>query len=316
MARDDSFSFDADELPDPSQADDPAKVAAVAEGTYRSSWSRLKNAAYSTTYCCIANTGNLLLPAAERICEKNHHPAERAFLLAFNHSRLVGGPALGAVSLVAFAQESFVRLAYQVALELRLQRSRTHRSRGLGQAIATNVAEFESQSFGERCRRLLAELRAPFPRGALQQAADLMTFRNSVAHDSPLLSLSTGQEQALVYGSPQARRTKIGPFNTLESETCPVRLRHVKAAIDAHDHLVDYCFQRATRARWADFMEGFSDGIGLRLKDAFNPEGWYKKLTELSRDWERDYQQLTVAPLGSFIEMRNAIQRRGTMRKL
>src|SRR4051812_22129756 len=143
MARDDSFSFDADELPDPSQADDPAKVAAVAEGTYRSSWSRLKNAAYSTTYCCIANTGNLLLPAAERICEKNRHPAERAFLLAFNHSRLVGGPALGAVSLVAFAQESFVRLAYQVALELRLQRSRTHRSRGLGQAIATNVAEFE-----------------------------------------------------------------------------------------------------------------------------------------------------------------------------
>lgn len=313
--KDDSFSFDADRLIDPVDAGDSARMVAIAAGTYRSNWSRLKTAAYSTTYCCIANMANLLLPAAARIQEKNDHPAERAFLLALNHSRLVGGPALGAVSLVAFAEESFVRLAYQVALELRLQRRRDLRSRGLDEAVANNVRDFEAQPFAERCKRLLAELRAPSPRDALKQATDLMAFRNSVAHDSPLLSLASGQEQAIVHGSPRDRRTKIGPFSTLESETCPVRLLHLKAAIDAHDHLVDYCFDRATRARWTDVMKGFADGIGLRLRDAFKQDGWYTTMTTLSRQWERGYQAHTAAPLGSFIEMRDAIKRRARMRQ-
>lgn len=315
MASDDLLSFNADLLGDPALAEDPATIAAIAGGTYRSNWSGLKVAAYSTTFCAISNMANLLLPSAERIVERNRQPAERAFLLTLNHNRLVGGPALGAIGLIAFAQESYVRLAYQLALELRLQRSRTARAQGLDVAISNDIAAFEQKSFGKRCRALLAEIRAPNPSGTLQKSMDLMEFRNSIAHDSPLLSDVTGRELLVSRGERQERRTDIGPFCTLESQACPVRLRHVKAAIDAHDELVEHCSLRATRAGWVAAIESFSDGIGLRIKDVFKKEGWYKTLTLLSQDWEKNYQPQASASLSSFVEMRNAMKRRAEMRQ-
>ncbi len=315
MSSDDLLSFDAGLLIDPSIADDPASVAALTEGTYRSNWSRLKVAAYSTTFCSVANMANLLLPAAGRIVENIDHPAERAFMLGFNHNRLVGGPALGAIGLIAFAQESFVRLAYQLALELRLQRSRAVRANGLEETLAIRIADFEQKTFGERCRALLAELRAPNPRGSLQKSSDLMLFRNSIAHDSPLLSDVAGKEIVATRGKAQERRSVIGSFSTLESETCPVRLRHIKSAIDAHDELVEYCLRQATRAGWVAAIDGFADGIGLRMKDVYSRDGWYKTLGQLSRHWEKEFQPHATASLSSLIEMRNALNRRAAMRR-
>jgi hypothetical protein len=304
-----SLSFKARQPIDPAQAGDLANGSAAAEGTYRSNWGLLKGAAYWTTRCCMTNMEKLLLPAADRIREAKLRPEERALLLSLEHSRLVGGPALCAIAGVAFAQESFVGLAYLVALEVRLQISRSGRSQGTDRTVAQNLALFDREPFEKRCRSLLAELRAPFG-DAFRQAVDLMTFRNSVAHDSPLLSIAAGGEQAGEHGSPRGRRAAIGPFSTLDSEACPVRLRHVRAAIDAHDNLVGCCLQRASGSRWAEAMEGFSDGIGLRITDAFKEDGWYKTLTQLSRTWEREYQPHIAAPMSAVGEMRSALKRR------
>lgn len=309
----DRFSFDAGALVG-AEPITQVRFDSALSGTYRSNWSRLKHAAYSATFASLTNMANHLLPVAARIREKNGHPAEQAFLLSFNHSTLIGGPALGAVTLIAFAQESFLRLGYQLAEELRLMRSRRGRAEGFDRIILESVANLEQAPFPVRCSMLFKSLRMPPPPTTLA-AFDLFTFRNTVAHDSPLLYLAQGREVAVVKGKSRDRRERIGAFQTLESDPCPVRLKHVKAAIDAHDELVTMCVDQARRPGWVDALNQFDGGVGLRIKEAFNGRSWYRPLAQAAKAWERSYQPHVTSPLESFLEMRDAIQRRAGMRR-
>src|ERR1700737_379286 len=108
------FSFSAEGLEEPEDTQNPDVVASAFAGTYRTNWSTLRHASQSAAFACVVNMENHLLPIVQRVVETNDHVGERAFLLALNHNNLVGGVALGAVVLVAFAQERFVRICYQL----------------------------------------------------------------------------------------------------------------------------------------------------------------------------------------------------------
>ena len=310
----DRFSFSAEDLERPEDATDAVLVARTLSGTYRSNWSTLKHASQSAALACAVTMDNHLLPTAQRVVEKNAHPAERAFLLALNHNNLVGGPALGAVVLTAFAQESFVRIGYQLTEELRLRRNRSRRAVNLDAAIVKSITAFEALSFPNRCYLLLKVLGVPQSRDKVQPAIDLMLFRNTIAHDSPQLHLKDGQRVSVDRGSQIKRQERIGSFVTLESESCPVRLKHVKAAIDAHDQLVSLCVVRSVNHDWTEAINDFESGIGLRIRDAFKGGGWYDTLKNSASKWEKQFQTQTEASLESFIEMRNAIVQRSRMR--
>jgi len=308
------FSFSAEGLTDPDDAHNPDAVSQALSGTYRSNWPTLKHASQSAAFACVVNMENALLPTATRIVEKHAQLGERAFLLSFNHNNLVGGLALGAVILVAFAQESFLRIAYQLAEELRLQRSRSRRAISLESAVLQSITELDDATFAERCEMLQKVLGIPRSRSKVQQALDLMAFRNTIAHDSPLLNLQSGKIVSVSRGTQRVREERIGKYSTLESRVCPVRLKHVKAAIDAHDHLVTFYLEGSKRQEWVEAIGDFESGVGLRIKDAFNSTHWYEALKASARKWEDQYQSQTEAPLEAFIEMRNAIVRRKGIR--
>lgn len=311
----DRFAFDGEDLRQPEDSTNLHVLKAALAGTYSTNWARLKSAVHSSTWSCLVNMANHLLPTAAEVVKKNIQRGERAFLLSLNHSTLVGGPALGGVILAAFAQESFIRLGYQVAKELRLQRGRRSRALKLEEVLIRSATDFDKMSFAHRCKTLMKELRISSSIKTIQSSFDLMEFRNSIAHDSPVLYLSTGTEVVPIKGEARPRKNLIGSFSTLESYACPVRLKHLKAAIDAHDTLVMFCINQSMLPGWTDAMREFEGGIGLGIKDAFKGHPWYAPLRDLSRTWEKEYQNQTDASLEDFIEMRNALSRRAGMRK-
>jgi len=244
----DTLSPDFEQLPDPKAADYGALVTRWLAGTYAAAWDRLKEAVYSATVAA-AHGVSTAYDTWERIRQRQAHPAELDFLTDMNHMSAVHGPALGAVISAAFAVESFLRLGYAVALDL--PRPRNQRAGGLNELLRKQLEEFDSAKLRDRFGILRGVAAFTYSKSREAALLDLIQYRNEIAHDSPVLHLSSGQRLAVFRHRP--RRGSV--FEPLVASHRPVRLKHTIAAIRAHDDFVLDATKSAQLSGWANEMD-------------------------------------------------------------
>jgi hypothetical protein len=99
---------------------------------------------------------------------------------------------LGRGLLAAFAAESFGRLGFELAQELRGPRGRAQRASGFDAMLADVISAFDKKHTRDRDAALFEAAKVPKSHKAVEPLEALITFRNEIAHDSPGLHTSDG----------------------------------------------------------------------------------------------------------------------------
>lgn len=273
----DTLTPDFDQIPDPRADDYGALAKSWLAGTYGSAWDRLKGAAYSAALAAAHGAGKVYA-SWERICSRGAEPAETDFLTDMNHMSAVHGAALGAVVATAFAVESFVRLGYTVTLET--TRSRAKRAAGLDDMTAQRLRNFDEADSGTRFTMLRRSAKFPYSKEDEIRTLELIRYRNELAHDSPLLHLSSGEAFPVFRKHRESKQ-----FESLAYSHRPVRLKHVISSILTHDRMVDFAINNSQSSTWAKTMRELGGPYPCISK--YTPgSGWWRKTRDLSRAWE------------------------------
>lgn len=299
----DSLTPDFDKLPDPRNAAYTRAVVNWLAGTYSAGWGSLKQATMSGAIAAGHGTSTIL-GTWQRIRDKRTAPAEADFLMDLNYDSAIFGPSLGTVVLAAFAIESFVRLGYVVALEQR--RSRQARAKGRDQILDTELAKFD----GASTQTLLSLLRKVAGYKYRKEIEDplkvLFAYRNSVAHDSPVVMLRSGQPEPAY---PRSRQPKaLDPFERLHESRRPVRVKQVIASIRAHDNFVSHAIAAATRKGWTSQVTALGSPF-LTISEAIPGHRWWSQLRAVSEAWETGPQDRQATDQ-EFYNFRLAVARR------
>jgi hypothetical protein len=187
-------------------------------GTVSSTWSFLRLSSASNVFAAATAFGRLVDQWDRKINREKEPPGSVLFLLQFNYSLSASGPALAAVLNPVFALEAFLRLVTEVALYDLVEGA---------PALGLALHGFDSQSFESRLDGCLALIDTPALPGDLRrEVGALISFRNSVAHGTPvvhgpggaLLPFKRGQTK-LVQAPPEP-----GSFPHLREDRFPLRM--------------------------------------------------------------------------------------------
>lgn len=306
----DYFVPDFDAVPRPGIDDYAWRVGEWLEGTYRSNWHVLKLATYSTALTASVATQRTL-EVVSRIRIRGTQNAEAGLLLNLNYGISMLGPSLGTVILASFAVESFVRLGYAVALERSASRKKIERATGFRDDLAALLSEFDGLSASQRVRRMFIVAKIPRDGEIEKKLNDLIGFRNDVAHDSPALHTRHGDMLSMPSrGKVQKKKPRFGIYESLAIEERPVRPKHVRAAIMAHDDLVRHALQKSALQQWSDTVRKINPGWGMRIQEIGPGTKWFTHLRELSREWERTGERAFPVDLAETLDFRDRITRR------
>jgi hypothetical protein len=259
----------------------------------------------------------LVLATSKRVAETNSSRGEAAFVTDLNYSSAILGPSLGAVSLAAFAAESFQRLGYLIALELTAPRSRQARSQGYSREQKARLADFDAAPSNKRLADFFSIARIPPSATIRRHLEALVAFRNSLAHDAPAVRLS----DMTPLRAPGKRReapkqTGFGPFDALGASNRPVRLKHAILALDIHDALVTHSLERSQLAHWAEQTRRLAGGSSPLIREALGVGLDWEPLRNLAKAWEEGPQVSLCATPEEYYQVRLALQARARMKAI
>lgn len=310
------FSPNFDAMPSPDATDHSRALQEWLAGSYQSSWSDLRFAAYSGALCALVGAQRVR-DGIPGFIAKARSQGEATFVLSFNHRISVLGPALGTVTTAAFALESFLRLGYVVAVELVAERSRTQRAGGFDALLKKRLLAFDNLAASQRLEALLTVTRARKRGAPRRQVVDLFQFRNEVAHDSPILhTRHLGAQKPPRNGRELRARQRIGPYELLKSTERAVRLCHVLFAIHAHDDFVQHVFGTARLKGWAAAVRAATIISGDRIQDIAPNSDWYTALVSTADHWESEIEPRFPEDLRQILTLRDEMARRVRIKRL
>lgn len=276
-------------------------------GHYDTAWPSLKAAVVSATIAALQGDHQLRTATDTMLIDPPRMKGEISFLTDLRFELLVHGPALGAVSTCAFAIESLLRLCFVLATELRLQRSQSERSKGLPSSAREDITAFDKSNATSRLR-MTAKALGTIPKTDTRSAYHhLFQLRNSLVHDDP--TLYTSRDGARRAGDRRYQES-FGPYTALRAKTRPIRLKHVRAAIDCHDGVVDMVATASRFPQWKATLAAYSYGYGIKLKEAMPGLSWYRDMRRQATQWEREYQTRTTATLEEELLFRSHLNER------
>lgn len=136
-----------------------------------------------------------------------------------------------------------------------------------------------------------------------ERALELVRYRNDLAHDSPQLHLATGGTRPAFWSG-----RSCSAFESLDESQRPVRLKHVVAAVRAHDSLVQHVIGTAKLFGWPDAMKKVG-GASCAITEPASRSGWWRTIRELLRAWEAGPQR-RQASLAELVDARADFMRR------
>jgi hypothetical protein len=298
------FSPDFEILPDPESSDYGLQAAKWLEGTYVTNWGRLKYATCSSAMNALQAAGRTY-NTFDRIREIEPHPGNAAMIWTLNYTASVLGPCLGAVALASFAVESFVRLGFGLAAELKAGRGRSHRKAGFDEPILDQLRQFDELPASQRLIELYRAIKAPRDNGIASRIANLVGFRNSIAHDVPGVFRDNAAIESPKRGRSRVRPTRFGLFEPLDVSWHPVRLKHVVEAIGCHDSALSHAASSARLAGWVDALrEADIETGGRPISALIGGQPWWKNLGTVATLWEDGPERLMRPTDGQLLEAR------------
>lgn len=217
------------------EAEREALFRSQIHGTRHSNWALLADTAKSLLGYAAVGTGRVLSTWSRQV-DNGVHPAEIDFLVGLNYDRAIIGPVLGAITTSVFALESFTQLATTVLIEAAYD-ANSERQRAL--------REFETTKDGLRSAARKVSWLAKRADVALSPESKrriewLFSFRNDLAHDSPILFTEDGLIRRSLGSDkvhdPSERYGEWMP--SLHEGNVPVDISHALEAARLHDAIV------------------------------------------------------------------------------
>ena len=274
----DRLAASVEELPEPHSPHHRDVLVRGLAGTYSASWNRLKEATVSSAQAAVQGT-SLAYGTWARIEKRRAPAAESDFLTDQNYRAAVFGPALGAILLAAFAQESFLRLGYVAALAS--TRGRGARAMGPDSRFKARLTAFDEMPTKARIAILRRAVGFSYDQPLERAVAELAGYRDEIAHDSPILHLDSGSAQKVR----QTGRGNSTRFEPLYGEHRPARLKHVVRAIRIHDDFVRHALRTARSRNWVARVESFA-GLLTSMADYMPGSGWWRSAQKFAHAWE------------------------------
>lgn len=300
---------------DPSDPQYESHVAEWLGGSYASGWSSLKMAFVGSAVSAAEKAAPVVRQMASAL-KGGANVAEAKFLSDCNYAFFLLGPCLSTVLFSSFALESFIRLGFQVALEL--ERSDVDRRRGFDEKFNRASSAFDALRANERLDRLCEILdihRLGSGHPVRRAAEQLIRYRNDCAHDSPVLTLAPRihRRSAAAHRSERPVRTEEGGYEKLTLSMQPVRFKHVVEAARAHDGVVGYLYGAMQGTDWLSEMRSLDQSLGDgTLASAMPVPLPWSMVERIARDWESLRDSLSAALTGDELRQLGLELRRKT----
>lgn len=276
-----------------------------AAGNYSSSWGFLCISAASSLITSIAQSDKFFDLFKTKVQSDTEGKAEVEALLSLNYQVNLSGPLFSTVVTSAFAIESFMRLAFQLYLDIKLNKKKTDRAKEIAPIYESNIKKFDKLTSLEKINQIIKIFETPPLDANLQKHIEaLIFFRNDCAHDDPVVDLKDGSTKRVKKGT--VKEVDISNiyhslFNPLWASNYPIRLIHALTAIDTHDKFVSHVLKTTKDER---LISNLSEVIGLAVKGNGEPylildfipqkDQWaLENLFSFAELWENDIQTFT-----------------------
>lgn len=277
-------------------------------GRLESGWPYIRQAAASSYFQSVRALSELSGSWSKSQERRESRPGEALFILELGYRVQASGPLLSAVLLPTFALEAFLSMSASAAFAAHGQS---------GTPLALALHGFDSQSFDQRVDLVLELAEAePCPNGRRQAIRHLIQFRNSVAHDTPVLNAPGGRQL-------RAKRGRVKPvdpspdtpYPDLRAAVMPLDLGHAQSAVRSHDQFVDHVLETSS----AEFQQGFSDVASLtdqgsRRIDGFGSK-WWTEGEKVHQFWTASViRWVESVALDDYTDFLMALRRRSSVR--
>lgn len=246
-------------------------------GTVASSWSFLREASAANVFQATAAFGRVIDIWNRKNDEGKDSAGTLLFLIQFNYSVSLSGPALSAVLTPAFALEAFLRLSAEIALYDLVEGA---------PALRLALNGFDAHAFESRFAAMTDLIGIPPLSSELRRDVQaLVTFRNSVAHDTPMVYGPEGLLLQFKRGQTKLVQTPTdgAAFPRLPESRFPLRIGDGLRAVNIHDSIVAHVAVHAS----PEFQEAFQSRCHERLvgiQDLGGPN--WAAASEVDRAWE------------------------------
>ena len=269
--------------------------------TYTSSWHFLRHSARSCLVHSVSLTSKIL-NSYQKNSLKSIPIEEKCLLVWFQYGNYLSGPILSTIILSSFAIESFTRFCYTSLIKNK-------------SSFESHLEEFDKKSASDRVERLIEEAQpnTNFSTSSFRDIKSLITFRNEIAHDDPLLFQKGGSLGQIKKGRKRTvNEQRIYPL--LPTSNMPLSLHHATKASNTHDSLVKYILRSAQNENIDRFKKEIEHTAGLLILDHFPKNITLEIIDVLTKNWAKMEHELLTTDIKKLQDFMINQRRRTTLK--